>query len=203
MMALADPRSRAAWRTFRMRAEFMLGSVSREARREILFDLDVHVEEAMRRAQDGDEYLRLMAALDRLGDPRDFLAPLIADAVFKRPRAPGGAALAWRAVLLGAQRGARDLAFATGLLLLGLIGAATACMGVARLIAPERAGIFAIGPDSIQIRLLTGAGAEGVQVLPAWGALFAVAAGVGLVVFVARALKRLVTSYLIGTRETR
>lgn len=194
---LRDPRARAAWRMFRMRVELMLGSVSAPARHEILADLESHVREALQRSQGGDEHARLMAALERIGDPREFLEPLVAEAVFRRPRSANTAVLAWQALLLGAQRGVQDLTRAVGLIALGLFGVAAIVLGVRTLMASERAGVFLLDQDTIQVRLLGAAGAAGVQLLPAWGAVLVAVVGVGLTTLSIRSLRRLVVALLI------
>jgi hypothetical protein len=176
----------------------MLGSVSGAARRDILSDLDAHIHEALQHAQGEDEFARVTEALKRVGDPREFLAPLIAEAVFRRPRPSNDAALAWQAILLGAQRGVRDLARVIGALALGAFGTAAIILCIARLLAPTRAGVFQIGVDEIQVRLLGGMGAVGVQLLPTWGALLLGVVGVAIVALALGSLRRLVTSFLIG-----
>lgn len=79
-----DPRSRRAWRLFKLRTELMLSSLAHGVRKELLQDLCSHVQDAISE-NDGaaDEFERVTAALNDIGDPKDFLEPLIADAVFR------------------------------------------------------------------------------------------------------------------------
>lgn len=196
-MALRDPRARAAWLLFRMRAELMLGSVSASVRREIMADLESHMREAMQHSQAGDELARLLVAIERIGDPRDFLEPLVAEAVFRRPRPANTVVVAWQALLLGAQRGVQDFARVTGLIALGLVGVATFILGAYTLVAPERAGVFLLDQDTIQVRLLGATHAAGVQLLPAWGALLVATIGALLTVASIASLRRLVVAFVI------
>src|SRR5687767_14533852 len=110
----SEPKARRAWRHYRLRVELMLSSVSLGVRRELLDDLARHVRDLVDHGQDGaSEFERLQAALERMGDPREFLTPLIGEAIFRDPRDVGfrqagrtvlslltrGWRLAWRSAL--------------------------------------------------------------------------------------------------------
>jgi len=118
-----DPRARRAWRLFRLRADLMLSSVSASVRRELLEDLTAHVRDVLENDKTAaTEYERLDAALQRIGDPKEFLAPLLAEAVFRNPPRDAGWAAAWRSLGLFAARGSRFLVIVTSILLFGGVG---------------------------------------------------------------------------------
>jgi hypothetical protein len=170
---LKDRRARAAWRLFRARAEWMLGSVASGVRTELLSDLEAHVRDAVAEAPGDDEFAKVSGVLAQLGDPREFLAPLVAEAVFKRPRPVSRLLAPVQAVLVAAHGGARQATAAAGRLIVFAIGGALAVMGAMRLALPEGAGVFRLDADTIQVRLL----GAGVQMLPAWLAILLALAG--------------------------
>ena len=193
---LSDRRARAAWRLFRARAEWMLGSVSAEARKELLSDLEAHVRDAVAEAPGEDELAKLTAVLAQLGDPREFLAPLVAEAVFKRPRAGSKLLAPVQALLVALHGGARQAAVAAGHLISFIVGAALALMGAMRLVLPDGAGVFRLDADTIQVRLLGLDGGAGVQILPAWLAVLCAVAGLAIAAWsLDRSRRQLITFF--------
>jgi hypothetical protein len=163
-----DPKARRAWSRYRLRVELMLSSVSPSVRRELIGDLAAHVRDA---AADGPAHAgeldRVRAALKRLGDPREFLAPLVGDAVFRNAHRDAGPAQAWRAAAIALQRGSR-LAWLV-ILIAGAIAlsALFLVVSIGSLAWPDGAGVFRLSAEEIQIRLLPG-GSGGARVLWPW-----------------------------------
>jgi hypothetical protein len=154
-----DPKARRAWRHFRLRVELTLSSVSGAVRRELLDDLTAHVRDMVGHGpDDAGEYERLQAALDRMGDPREFLAPLIGDAIFRDPPRDVGFRQAGRAMLSLLSRGWRFAWRSASVLLAALLGALAILVAAGSLLDPSAVGLFWLGPDNIQLRLLGGQG---------------------------------------------
>ena len=166
----SDPKARRAWRRFRLRVELMLSSVSRGVRHELLDDLAAHVRDTVERGpDDAPEYERLQAALDRLGDPREFLAPLIGDAIFRDPRRDVGFGQTGRALLALLSRGWHFAWRSAALLLAASLGALTILVAAGSLLNPADVGLFRLGPDDVQLRLFGGSG--GVPLFVPWLAI--------------------------------
>ncbi|HEY0115258.1 MAG TPA: hypothetical protein VGB54_06020 [Allosphingosinicella sp.] len=157
----SDAKARRAWRHFRLRVELMLSSVSAGVRRELLDDLASHVRDLVAHGGEGvGEYERLQAALDRMGDPREFLAPLIGEAIFREPHRDVGFGQAGRAMLALLSRG-WGLAWRSALVLLAVfLGGLAILVAAGSLLDPDAVGLFRLGPDEIQLRLLGGQGGE-------------------------------------------
>jgi hypothetical protein len=154
-----DPKARRAWRHFRLRVELMLSSVSGGVRRELLDDLAAHVRELVAHGGEGaGEYERLKAALDRMGDPREFLAPLVGEAIFRDPRRDVGFSQAGQAMLSLLSRGWHFAWRSALVLLAALLGGLTLLVAIGSLIDSGAVGLFRVGPDDIQLRLLGGQG---------------------------------------------
>jgi hypothetical protein len=192
-----DPKARRAWRHFRLRVELMLSSVSSGVRRELLDDLAAHVRDMVARSPDGaGEYEKLKAALDRMGDPREFLAPLIGEAIFRDPRRDVGFGQAGRAMLALLSRGWSLAWRSASLLFAALFGALTILVAAGSLLDPTAVGLFRLGPDDVQLRLLGGEG--GMPLLVPWIAIGLLALAAVSIGFVWRQARRLVFEILIG-----
>jgi hypothetical protein len=166
----SEPKARHAWRQFRLRVELMLSSVSGEVRRELLDDLASHVRELVAHGDDRtSEFDRLRAALKRMGDPREFLAPLVGEAVFRDPRRDVGLGQAGRAMMSLLSRGSRLASRSALTLLAALLGALAALVAVGSLLDPQAVGLFRLGPDDFALRLLGGKGGE--PLLAPWFAI--------------------------------
>ena len=171
----------------------MLGSVSADVRKELLSDLEAHVRDGIAEPGGDDEHARLTKVLDQLGDPREFLAPLVAEAVLKRPRPVSKVFLPVQAILVAAHGGIRHMAVATSHLVALVAGAALALAGTMRLVRPAAAGVFRLDADTIQIRVLGLQGGDGVQLLPVWVAALLALAGLGIAAWsVSRSRRQLV-----------
>jgi hypothetical protein len=193
----SEPRARAAWRQFRFRVELILSSVSSSVRRELLDDLAAHVRELVAHDQDyTGEYEKLRAALERMGDPREFLAPLVGDAIFRDPRRDVGFGQAGRAMLSLLSRGSR-LAWRSALALLAtLVGALALVAALGSLLDPQSVGLFRIGPDDIQFRLL--GGQAGAPLFAPWFALALLALATASTAFAWRQARRLVFEIMMN-----
>lgn len=192
-----DPRARRAWRLYRLRTELMLGGVSSGVRRQILEDLAAHVRDIV---AEGDpavaEHKRVADALARLGDPREFIAPLLADAVLAERRRGAGLGARWRAVMSSAELGGRRLASALMVLASALVGASMAIMAVGSLIFPHSIGVFLLSEDAVQIRLFGLSDQTGTPLWAPWFALALGAFGCGLLWFAWRRARRIVSEIL-------
>ena len=193
----SEPKARQAWRRYRLRAELMLSSVSGDVRRELLDDLAAHVRELVAHGDDGaGEYDRVRAALERMGDPRELLAPLVGEAVFRDPRRDVGLAQAARAMLSLLWRGWR-LAWRSALsLLAALLGALAILVAVGSLLDPQAVGLFRLGPDDIHLRLLGGEG--GVPLFAPWFAIGLLALAAASLAYAWRQARRLVLEILLN-----
>ena len=141
-MKLVDPRARARWRAFKKRALLASMDVPASVRRSLLADLEAHAAEALSREQPGvGELEAIERVLARIGDPVRFLRPVLEEtsrstAARRRRRWP----LATMAAAL--------LAAAGAVALIGFGGNALLC--------PGSVGLFHLGSDEFQIRLLCG-----------------------------------------------
>jgi hypothetical protein len=193
----SEPEARDSWRRFRFRVELMLSSVSGGVRRELLDDLASHVHDLVAHGQDGtSEHERLRAALERMGDPREFLAPLVGEAIFRDPRRDVGFGQAGRALLSLLSRGTRLAWRSASALLAALLGALAALVAVGSLLDPEKVGLFRLGPDDIHLRLLGGQG--GVALFAPWFAIGLLALAAVSTAFAWRQARRLILEILMN-----
>lgn len=191
-----DPRSVSAWRSFKLRTELMLGSVSPSVRRELLQDLFAHVHEAVWRSKDdGDEYERLSTALAGIGDPKEFLAPLLADAVFRAPERTFNPGSAVNALAFYAGRGISYFLSALAIVVAGMVGFVFTVASLGSVLRPGRIGLFRLGEDNYQVRLL-GFSDAGEPVLPVWAALIVLLVGAALLHWMIRRIRRLIVSII-------
>jgi hypothetical protein len=192
-----EPKARRAWRRFRLRVELMLSSVSGGVRRELLDDLATHVRDLVAHGPEGaGEYERLQAALERMGDPREFLAPLVGEAIFRDPRRDVGFGQAGRAMLSLLSRGSRLAWRAASTLLAAFLGALAIVVAFGSAFRPEAVGLFRLGPDDIHLRLLGGQG--GVPLFRPWFAIGLLALAAASMLFAWRQARRLVLEILMN-----
>lgn len=193
----SDPRARRAWRHFRLRVELMLSSVSGGVRRELLDDLGAHVRDMVERGpENAGEYERLQAALGRIGHPREFLAPLIGEAIFRDPGRDLGLGGAGRAVLSLFSRGWHFAWRSALVLLAAVLGALMLVLAVGSLIDPSAVGLFRVGSDDVQLRILGGQG--GVPLAVPWLAAGLLATGAASIALAWREARRLVVQILVN-----
>jgi hypothetical protein len=192
-----DPKARRAWRHFRLRVELLLSSVSGPVRRELIDDLAAHVRDMMAHgAEGGGEHERLQAALGRIGDPREFLAPLVGDAIFRDPRRDVGLGQAGRAMLALLSRGSRLGWRSASALLAALLAVLATLVAVGSLLDERAVGLFRLGPDDIQLRLLGGHG--GVPLFTPWFAVGLIALAALSAAFAWRQAGRLMAEIFNG-----
>lgn len=165
---LEDPRSRALWRRYQLRARYALAATTAAVRREMLEDLSAHVRDALIANADGArEHDRLRAILTRLGKPEEYLAPLLAEAILRRPGPPNVFAASADAICAAWRLGTGVLAIAIAYPLIALLALGTCTVAAMRLALPHTAGVFALSPDEYQVRVLGGS-ALGDQIMPVW-----------------------------------
>ena len=175
----------------------MLSSVSSSVRRELLDDLDAHVREMVAHGPDGTgEYERLQAAIDRMGDPREFLAPLIGEAIFRDPRRDVGFGQAGRTMLALLSRGWGLAWRSAAALLAAFLGGLAILIAGGSLLDPRKVGLFRLGPDEVQLRLL--GGQVGEPLFAPWLAIGLVVLAAGSMAFAWRQARRLVLEILMS-----
>ncbi len=187
-----DTRANRAWNLYFFKAEAVLSPLAASVRRELIADLKAHAQDILANEPlSGDEVTRVKAALDRIGNPREFLAPLLADAVFRAPPQLADAGMTMRTLLLFAARGTTYLLRALGLVLLAVTGVCVLLASLNSLLRPDRAGLFLIDSDEYQVRLLGFGESTGQQLLEPWMAALLIVAGAALVVLAARRARRM------------
>lgn len=193
-----DPKSRRSFRLFKLRAELMLGGVARGVRRQLMEDLTAHLVELVEHADPSlPESVRVDAAIARIGDPREFLAPLVADAVLSARAQRTG----WRAVAYAAIRGGRRLGEAASIALSFVIGTMLGVAAAGAVILPERIGLFHLSGDEYQLRLFGLSENAGTPVFHPWFSLLGLVIGAALIFASWRGSRRLAADILAGERE--
>jgi hypothetical protein len=158
---LETPQARRRWRRYVLRVELNLSSLSPGVRRELVEDLSAHVRAVL--TNDGSsasEAERLNAALRQLGDPKEFLAPLIAEAVFRDPARDTGPVAALRSLAAHAARGWRFFRASATVAAASILAAGMLIVGAGSLIRPGSIGVFRLSPDEYQMRLFGGDGGQ-------------------------------------------
>lgn len=187
-----DYRARRAWGIYFLKAEAVLAPLEAAVRRELIEDLKSHVTEILNHSTgDEDEFVRVTAALNRVGEPREFLAPLVADAIFRQPPKYRNFGVVFHAVALYATRGTSYLIRAIALTLVAALSAFLTIAAFNSLLRPDKAGIFRIGEDDIQVRILGLGGATGEQLLVPWISVLIIALGMAVLTWCAGRVKRI------------
>jgi hypothetical protein len=187
-----DARARRAWNLYFLKAEAVLSPLAAGVRRELIADLKAHVQDILSNEPlEGDEHARLSAALERVGNPKEFLAPLVADAVFKATPTFGGLSMTTRTLSLYAARGTMYALRAFGLVLIAAAGVCFALASLNSFFRPTSAGLFQLRGDEIQLRVLGLGATGGQQLLEPWMAAILVAIGIALILFAAWRVKRM------------
>jgi len=194
-----DARARRAWRLYFLRAEAAMSPLSSSVRRELIDDLQAHVRDVLANDKtEGDELAKVQAALGRVGNPREFLAPLVADAVFRARPQHGSFAMTYRTLALYASRGTSYFLRALGLVLAAASGILIALAALNRLFRPESAGLFQLGADEYQLRVFGFGEAAGEQLLAPWLAVLLIAAGIAVVIWCVRVSRRFLLELIAG-----
>jgi hypothetical protein len=195
-----DARAKRAWLLYFLRAEAVLSPLAPAVRRELIDDLKTHVRDILaNEPATGDELSRLNAAFDRIGNPKEYLAPLLADAVFRTPPRFSSVGMTARTLLLYAASGAGYAVQTLWLTLTGMLGFCLALASLNSLARPDRAGLFLIAPDEYQLRLLGIGQTAGQQLLEPWLAILLIIAGAALVTIAARGARRVLFKLIAQT----
>jgi hypothetical protein len=195
-----DARARRAWLLYFLRAEAVLSPLAAPVRRELIADLKAHVQDLLANERlDGDELQRLNAALARVGNPKEFLAPLVAEAVFRAPPRYGDAGMAMRTLSLYAARGTSYFLRALGLVLAAAAGACVMLASLNSILRPASAGLFLVGEDEYSLRLFGLGKTSGLQLLEPWMAALLIVLGLAVVVWSFRSARRMLMELVAET----
>lgn len=136
-----DPAARRRWDAYFGEVDRLLARAGADGF-ELRGDLEAHLADSMAAAQGGSEGERLDVAISRLGQPSDYLRPLLADELIEKgTRSYSPVTIArglFFAVLAGSRRTAVGFAFGLGYLLLAIFTA----MAVLKPIWGEHVGVF-------------------------------------------------------------
>lgn len=158
-----DPAALRRWDAYFAEVDRLLARADARGLRQ---ELEAHVVDSMAAAPAGSEAERLDAALARLGRPREYLHPLLADEMLARgTRTYSPVTIArslGHAVMAGSRRAAIGLAFGLGYLLLGLFAA----MALLKPLWGEHVGLFRSGDGAIRAGIV--ARPDGAQELLGW-----------------------------------
>lgn len=167
----------------RLRVRHLLGALPPRTRQALMSDLDDHLAEVLDHLDIANENERLQLALERLGDPRDFLAPLVGDALFRGDQSPEGLkAIASNAIAL-AMSGVKSLVLLGINTVLAILGSGMLVFCMTLLLRPGLAGVFKVDSGEYQARLWGYPTAEP-SLLPVWAALFLGVLGVAILYLV-------------------
>ena len=195
-----DTRARRAWSLYFLKAEAVLSPLSASVRRELIDDLKSHTLDILaNEAAELDEFTRLTTALNRLGHPKEFLAPILAEAVFRAPAQNGNLGMFYQTLRLYAARGTLNLLRAVGLVTAGMAGLAVSVAALNSLLRPDRAGLFLQGGDEYQLRVLGLGTSGGEQLLAPWMAVAMIVIGLALLAWSARAARRMLVELIAST----
>jgi hypothetical protein len=197
---LKDARARRAWRLYFLKAEAVLSPLSATVRRELLSDLKDHVRDILaNETGEGGELARVRAALERVGNPREFLAPLLADAVFRAPPRIMSVGATYEALTLYASRGWRYLTGGVALVFTVFASGAIALAAFNSLLRPDHAGIFLLPNEEIQIRVMGFSSSSGEQILAPWMALIVIVLGLVLLAWTTACMRRMLMELIAST----
>jgi hypothetical protein len=192
-----EARARRAWLLYFLKAEAVLSPLSTTVRRELIEDLQAHVRDILaNEPSGGDEFARLQAALERVGNPREFLAPLLADAVFRAPPRHGSFGMAYRTLALYAARGTTYFVRAMGLVVAAAVGFGVTLVALNSLIRPDRAGVFQLNSEEYQVRIVGFGSNAGEQMLTPWMAVLLIALGLAVIAWGARRARKMLTELI-------
>ena len=195
-----SPQSRRLWRRYKLRVELLLSSVSPSVRRELVSDLTAHVRDMLAsEPSDVPENERLAAALKRLGDPKEFVAPLLADAVFRDPPGDAGVIAALRSLGAYAARGWRFFISSVFVAVASVSSVGMLILAAGGLIWPDRIGIFEVSVDNYQARILGSTQAYGEALLWPWLSVLLAIVGTMLALFAWRRMHRLLAELITST----
>ena len=139
---LEDPVSLKIWSQYFRRISRILWPMDPEQREDLTLEIQTHVLESMAQEKEGGEPERLLNALEKLGEPEQFLRPLMADKMLGKAARTLSPGAVLKGLYLAVYKGVRVALFS----LLFVIGyAAALTFGMVALlkpIIPRHAGIF-------------------------------------------------------------
>ncbi|WP_341711373.1 hypothetical protein [Erythrobacter sp.] len=201
-MEFQEPDAQRHWRYYRLRVALILGALPRLDRHEIITDLEAHVADRMAHCTAPTEMGRLREALSQLGEPRDYLGPLVEPML---ERHHGVARLLGRilAPLLPARRMIDETVMLAGNMLALALGVVVLVLGVGGVLAPSRFGIFRLGPDEFLVSFLGRIVPGATNALPWPAYLVMAAAALVMTIGVAKGLRRRIASAYFRLTERR
>jgi|CXWL01.1.fsa_nt_gi hypothetical protein len=147
---LTDKRARLAWRLYFMRAESVLAAAPPAVREELLGDLRAHIAELVAGAAEATtERAGLKSALVRVGDPKEFLSPLLETAVEKS--GCGWTASAFQMTVYFVTRAFAFSVVTLVVLSVLVVSAAFAVSAFGSMLDPERIGVFLVSESNIRV----------------------------------------------------
>lgn len=163
--AFADPAARLRWDAYFADVSRSLARAGADAA-ELRGDLEAHVADSMAAASGGSELARLDLALSRLGQPADYLRPLLADQMIERGTRTYSPVTIARglshSVLAGSRRTVIALGFGLGYLLLAIF----AGMAIVKPLWGEHVGVFRNADGTVSAGIV--ARGDGAQELLGW-----------------------------------
>lgn len=163
--AFADPAARLRWDAYFADVRRSLARAGADAA-ELQRDLEAHVADSMAAASGGSELGRLDLALSRLGQPEDYLRPLLADQLIERGTQTYSPVTIARglsySVLAGSRRTMIALGFGFGYLLLAIF----AGMAILKPLWGDHVGVFRNADGTVSAGIVTRV--DGAQELLGW-----------------------------------
>lgn len=136
-----DPAAARAWRDYFAEVDRLLASVGAADRAELRADLETHLMDSFAEG-DGGEADRLASTMRRLGEPADYLRPIIAEQLLERgTRSYAPVPIArglYHSVKLGSTRAVVAAGFALGYIMLAIF----ALMAVLKPVWGDHVGLF-------------------------------------------------------------
>ena len=163
--AFADPAARLRWDAYFADVSRLLARAGAEAA-ELRGELEAHVADSMAAGSGGSELERLDLALSRLGQPAEYLRPLVADQLIERgTRSHSPVTIARglsHSVLAGSRRAVIALGFGLGYLLLAIF----AGMAILKPLWGDHVGLFRNADGTVSAGVV--ARADGARELLGW-----------------------------------
>ncbi len=148
-----DPVARLRWDAYFAEVGRLLARAGADTA-ELRGELEAHVADSMTAGLGGSELDRLDLALSRLGQPADYLRPLIADQLIERGTRSYSPSLIARglshSVLAGSRRAAIALGFGLGYLLLAIF----AGMAILKPLWGEHVGLFRNADGTVSVGIV-------------------------------------------------
>jgi uncharacterized membrane protein len=170
---LADANARAAFAAYFAKVDRALAALPRAEADEVKSELEAHAIDAL-----SESNADAAMVLTQLGEPSEFLAPLVADRLRARAGrtfSPGDVALA---LLRNSASGLAGFALSAAVGLGYAIAALCVALGLLKLVAPLGTGVYRL--DTGELFIGSDANVRGVDLLGMWFSPLAIAVGVCL-----------------------